>query len=458
MDSDQVVDTKTSFKIDSEQVADKNTSFKILKPVAKEREVSVGLKMVEIANSNRKFKEKTILIVGATGTGKTTFLNSMVNYLYNVKEGDDFRLKIVTQSEEGKEDGSSKTKHVSAYCFNNTLLPYRLVVVDTPGYGDTNGLAADKHTTGLIKDLFENRGDHGIDHLDAICIVVKASDSRLNAQQKHNFNSVLQLFGKDVAPNLFIIATFCDASDPPVKACLTAAGIDFSKFFKFNNSAFFEGFHGKNEMEKAFQTLYWTAGQTSFKSFFSELEVTRPVSLVLSAEVLQRRQQLEILVLDLHKSVKLGLCQLELLRQDALVQVRESRLVQEDISGNGIHTTTCMTCNFTCHSDCAYADNSDKGSCVAMNFFGSCKVCPQKCRWRMHKNAPYIYKTVEEIVTKTDEDLRKKYLKASDDKRSKEAMLTKLGLMFMNQQKQNCSAITNIRKTIQKLRVKLLYL
>jgi hypothetical protein len=71
----------------------------------------------------------------------------------------------------------------------------------------------------------------------------------------------------------------------------------------------------------------------------------------------------------------------------------------------------------------------------------------------LHKNVPYIIKAIEEDVTKTDEDLRRKYLKASDNKKSKEMMLENLGQMFINQQKRNCQTITNIRETLQKLQV-----
>ncbi len=178
------------------------------------------------------------------------------------------------------------------------------------GFGDTEGLAADKRTTRLIKNLFENKDGNGIDHLDAVCIVVKASDSKLDAQQRHNFNSVFQLFGKDIVKNIFIVATYCDASDPPVIASLKDAGIDYSKFFKFNNSAFFEGVK-TTQMERTSQQFYWKAGTDSFDNFFDELEKTSPVSLALSFEVLQRRLQLEALVMDLHRNVKIGLGKLE---------------------------------------------------------------------------------------------------------------------------------------------------
>ena len=43
------------------------------------------------------------------------------------------RFKIVTEAQEGKPGSKSKTKIMTAYRFNNTKLPYRLSVIDTPG-------------------------------------------------------------------------------------------------------------------------------------------------------------------------------------------------------------------------------------------------------------------------------------------------------------------------------------
>ena len=85
---------------------------------------------------------------------------------------------------------------------------------------------------------------------------------------------------------------------------------------------------------------------------------------------------------------------------------------------------------------------------------GDCKVCPSKCKWDMHKNVPYICKIVEEEVTKTDEDLRNKYLKATDGKKTKEAMIANLGQMFGYQQQDVLQTVSEIRKTILELQVK----
>ena len=204
---------------------------------------------------------------------------------------------------------------------------------------------------------------------------MKSSDCRLDALQRHNFNSVFQLFGKDIVKNIFVVSTYCDASEPPVKASLKDANIEYRKFFKLNNSAFFEGPKSETN-EQIAQKFFWDFGIRSFENFFSELEKSEPVSLTMSKDVLQRRHQLETLVMDLHRNVKAGINHLEQMRQELKIMdhfeakikanqsfsytIKQQKVVQENISGKGVHTTTCMVCNYTCHSNCYYADDSAK--------------------------------------------------------------------------------------------------
>lgn len=39
--------------------------------------------------------ERVLMLVGATGTGKTTLINGIANFIYGTKWEDDFRLKII---------------------------------------------------------------------------------------------------------------------------------------------------------------------------------------------------------------------------------------------------------------------------------------------------------------------------------------------------------------------------
>ena len=57
--------------------------------------------------------EKVIMMVGATGAGKTTLINGMVNYLFGIQWNDQFRLKLVVESSAtqrvAKQSGSQRT-------------------------------------------------------------------------------------------------------------------------------------------------------------------------------------------------------------------------------------------------------------------------------------------------------------------------------------------------------------
>lgn len=70
--------------------------------------------------------------------------------------------------------------------------------------------------------------------------------------------------------------------------------------------------------------------------------------------------------------------------------VLEPKIEKIDLAP-GIHTTTCLNCNRTCHENCIFSNNEDKAKCIAMNK-SFCTICPKKCWWFMHVNYPFIYK------------------------------------------------------------------
>ena len=63
------------------------------------------------------------------------------------------------------------------------------------------------------------------------------------------------------------------------------------------------------------------------------------------------------------------------------IKTKSPKITKENLRP-GIHTTIC---NFTCHSNCCFADNEQKKSCYAINSNGHCGVCPKKCFWDLHK-------------------------------------------------------------------------
>ena len=52
------------------------------------------------------YDEKTILLVGATGSGKSTLVDAIANYIMGVSFEDPFRFKMVTLEENEKKNNN----------------------------------------------------------------------------------------------------------------------------------------------------------------------------------------------------------------------------------------------------------------------------------------------------------------------------------------------------------------
>lgn len=61
-------------------------------------------------------QEKTIMLVGATGSGKSTLVDGMVNYVMGVSFDDPFRFNIVQLEEEEKKTDNQVTVLIHS-CF-----------------------------------------------------------------------------------------------------------------------------------------------------------------------------------------------------------------------------------------------------------------------------------------------------------------------------------------------------
>jgi GTP-binding protein EngB required for normal cell division len=391
-----------------------------------------GIIPVEIVDADYRIgKEwKTILIIGETGTGKSTTINSMVNFLMGVEYDNPFRYKLIID-ERKVHDGQSVTDDVTEYHLQPTHpdIKFGLTIIDTPGFGDTRGLDVDKRIMKQIEKCFRER----VCELHAVCFTIKASATRLTRFQEYVYGKVLGLFGKDIAGNIMMLITFCDGKKPPAIKTIKAAALPYKKIIKLNNSAFFQGFEklvdvdarkGKasgddaestddEKDEESLSRMFWDLGMKAFSKMFRELYRMPSTSLSLTKEVLREKEQLELLVTHINQQISLGLSMLEAIRttisditqhsreldanKDFVIKVSKPKITREDISGKGIFTTTCRNCNYTCHNSCAYSDDKEKRSCCAISG-DNCTVCPKKCHWTEHSNIPYIYHHTTEVV------------------------------------------------------------
>ncbi|XP_072331283.1 uncharacterized protein [Scyliorhinus torazame] len=420
-----------------------------------------------------KHSVRTIMVLGATGAGKTTLINGMINYILGVKWEDNFRYKLIDEGT-GRSQAESQTSSITAYELHHRegfQIDYSLTIIDTPGFGDTRGITRDKLITDQIREFFTS--PEGVDHIDAVCFVAQASLARLTQTQKYIFDSILSIFGKDIAENFQILVTFADRQVPPVLEAINVAEVPcpkdkkgFPAHFKFNNSAVFaqsstsgnsankmspDGSDEEEEEEDGdnMNGMFWKMGSNSMKKFFTALNKMETKSLLLTKEVLRERQQLEAAIAGLQPQITAGLTKLQEIRktQQALNQhqvdidvnkdfeyeVEVTFLEERDISGSSNYANNCQKCRITCHYPCTFAYYF-KRLCSAMTWSGYCTVCPNKCKSSDHCHQKYrfVYKTRKE--KRTYSELKEKYERVSGEKMSQQRILEKLQQEFADVQ------------------------
>ncbi|XP_071025441.1 uncharacterized protein [Oncorhynchus clarkii lewisi] len=397
---------------------------------------------------------KVILLLGATGAGKTTLVNAMINYILGVKWEDCYRFKLIHEVT-NRSQAESQTVVVTSYELYNQpgfQIPYSLTVIDTPGFGDTRGMAHDKLLIQMLKDFLCN--PLGIDHIDAVCLVVQAPLVRLSPSQRYIFDSILSIFGKDVAENILMLVTFVDGKHIPVLEAINAINLPCKKdkkglptHFKFNSSFLFSKEAESSSEEddsdddhKAQCPEQWRSTFKEMKKFFQALESIESKDLTLTKKVLEERELLEKTITRLTPQITAGLSKLSVIKsfkqclenedenmkqnqhfetEVNVLQVKRSKLAQD-------FATNCKICNFTCHTCCFLPMEDDIKSCAVMDDDGNCTICPEKCSSNDHDREQVLLTYETKTEKKTIQQLKDNFMKAWGKSMETKEILDKL--------------------------------
>ena len=364
---------------------------------------SKKVRVSELKSPTQGNNLKKIIIMGETGTGKSTLLNAFVNFAAGVEMKDPFRFKLVVdESGQSHDQTKSQTTEISGYLIEDTELGFSLQIWDTPGFGDIGGLERDEKIKDQINELLKIE-----DECHAICFVVKANVNRLTDIQKYIIDRVLLFFGKEALENIYTLATFADANRPDVLSAIQQSSLPFDekRWFKFNNRALFTTASERTKSSKS----YWDIVNISIAKFFHTLQQLTAFSLTSTKEVIREREEIQINISamknEIDKAIQISHNTEENLRklEAEKDQVERTQNFTKSVITHKKYpiptkntTTFCVQCTYTCHDDCSCKDDSDKRNCSAMTD-GYCQVCPKKCKWDWHKNQPYIY--VDETIT-----------------------------------------------------------
>ena len=379
--------------------------------------------------SKKKTSEKVLMLVGATGAGKTTLINGLFNFITGVEWDDPFRFRLVDEVDQvkGKTQAKSQTSWITSYTIHwqpGFAVPYTFTLIDTPGFGDTQSIEGDKEITNQFGKLFRPDDIFGIDYIDALGFVVQAVLPRLTITQKYIFDSVLSLFGKDIAENIFMFLTFADGQKPQALAAIGSQGanIPYKLHFKVNNSALFAENNiyedGGDEGNINFDEMLWKMTNKSYKNFLSShLDKMDSKSLILSKRVLGNQDHLTMLVKEIHSYIHNGIVKsVEIARMKNEMQEWEREMKSnenfkyevkyqtwEKISVGEREALNCTECERTCHYPCKHLMVA---SCKYVSLFSGCDFCD--CSIKKHKKQSYKYEFITKVFTKINEEMWQK--------------------------------------------------
>ena len=359
-------------------------------------------------NNDEESQCYTILVLGQTGSGKTTLLNSFLNYLLKIKRNDKERYIIINENNSNNQS-NSKTSDVNIYYIksHNGFPPIK--IIDTPGFGDNKGIEYDKNIIKKIGELFLKK----ISRINVICLVVQSFNVRLTLNQKYIFQSVINLFGKNVIGNFVIMLTFSDGGKNQIIDSLLNDSsfsiikeyLDVPWYLNFNNSAIFSD---KND---EITDIYFQMGMESFEKFLKKIKSLPPKSVNISKDVFIKRERINIiieyLIREIHNQVLLinwyqsfnnRFNQINCYRFHTNSNLKINLLEKE------FEKSECswINCNL-CHCSCQKGFQNNKLSDSLLFEKGKCILCNCNITAHSQEKKEIVYKTKEENINYYDQ-------------------------------------------------------
>jgi hypothetical protein len=304
-----------------------------------------------------------ILVMGRSGAGKSTFINVCCNLALRLKLKDKRRIAVPTKFKRyngkiqeypcnipeyvGKNVGfqerigSSDTKFVSFY--NLEADGVSILLIDTPGFGDTGGPRVDEANAKKIVEEVSK-----ITQIQAILWVSKGDENRITMELKYCIDHFRGMLPLEYKSNVFACFTHV-ASPTKVDAIdiLKEMNIPSSNVSFFENSCLMpfelikEFYANLDEddfdMEIKGQEMLWKRNQTNFDGLINMLRNIKPVSSQPLVRLHLKRQLIELMLMSYVNS-KENFEGSDIQRRETLSTLQSARSL---VDTNKDYFTTC---------------------------------------------------------------------------------------------------------------------
>ena len=442
-------------------------------------------------------KAKVLLVIGQTGHGKTTFVNALVNIYLGININDKFRYLLVKN--ENKNQLKSITKQITIYKIRpkKDLNFPPLIIIDTPGFGDTAGDEEDKKNLVKFKEFFDSKK---IKTINCILYIIIGANSRFGENDKNIINYLLNLFSKNVKENFVVgVTNFIPESKKDIPNIIKSLSDEnhfyyqnvlkneiLSReqilksywYFTSDNKIISNNEIERNEREKE----KWKYTEEQIKFFIeNKIKILEKKSIEDSELVLNNRFQLENEIKSFSEKID-GLIHKKLAIESNITEQNNYRelitKIRDKINKNDIdqkniiqvlkeinntlpfmkkiinepvktenENLICEKCQSNCHKNCnCNLTKLSKWFCNNISFGGTCKICNHGIS--QHKKGKFIYRQKEEnelLVNNEIEEIEK-YIKFLS-KEKEEKNLQMLAINLDNNLLQR--ALNNFNKQIQ---------
>lgn len=382
-----------------------------------------------------------MLLIGETGSGKTSFLNLLCNSKLIEELGLSCnpatmeRIQSYNEIEvENATEHAMASKTSEAIMYHTQVCGLKMTVIDTPGFGDSRGLDQDKKNVAKVIDMLRLER-----HINCVCIVINGRQSRMSASLKYVLSEISTILPKEIFNNIIII--FTNTADPldcnfDIKELDAYIGARKDEHFYYIENPYCK-------IEKSKQSRH-LSNERIAKSLGKSFQETADCLLAMKEKIkkfedvhtyhfiklYEKKEKIEKNIIDqlaaydeqdsLAKQIKAKEEELEVaLRTKKLNNdFKTTKIIkvhQPIATPDKRHNTLCGApgCYSNCHMPCYLEKTFDQESfksCASMGGTNTCKVCSHS--YKVHYHNEVYFTEVEKKEEIVDEKMMQKFKEA----------------------------------------------
>jgi hypothetical protein len=379
-----------------------------------------------------------ILLIGDTGSGKSTLINYLYNYFH---KGDLHNLKVaipckyhpipteVCSYDELNiyDNTQSKTNTCIQYMFTDSTTDKQYLFLDTPGLSDTRGIEPNEMNMNKIIDAITQLGN-----LTTVMIVVNGSISRLTTCLRSVIDCLNENIPDIILENVIVILTNVKKHESPFDLKILNLHGKVYPFYMQNNAFVSDPQTWTKSIRNELQHD-WDYSINQIKHILETIDSFKQISIHAFIQMKQIRNDIKSII----HQVRLELLQIQKIQNQlsqldsALKQANRDILTYQDyirvqtiekieLIDAPYHSTLCTNCNQVCHNNCRLNETKMLGAqifaqCLVMNN-GQCQQCRNHCSYLNHYHAKKTIHITYERLYDLLIDLKDKYDQAYENR------------------------------------------